>query len=334
MQLPSRWPEWFHLQIVPSTQAVFSKSPGWAETEPVASGKALPSSLPLLLSTWLKDVMTPGLRRPPDEQWYCGARTPAGFASHLISWKLPGRTSVLSFRQTLNLSAVNRGWRPEISKVKHPTRKQPKRWTALKASDFSLLCEAEVMRNKEQTQRSWHWIAMARHCIAGRAAVRTHFSLSYAKWDLIRFGVGDLFGKLHQQARTCLSRSPLPCFRSQRKNFRQDVFAFSKESLAQNKEAEHSKVCPVFKQDIDKTQSKSEETHTPIIYHVGSPRQFGPIQVFHSPRQMHRKILAGFLCSRTFCRFLVHIVQSATTISKEGCQTEKGNPGWLGLPHL
>lgn len=152
MQPPSRWPKWFHLQTVPSTQAVFSKSPGWAETELVASGKALPSSLPLLLSTWLKDVETPGLLRRPDEQWYWGARTPAGFASHLISWKLPGKTSVLSSRKTLNLSAANGGWRHEISKIKQPTRKQPKRWTAPKASDFSLLCETEVMGNKEQTQ--------------------------------------------------------------------------------------------------------------------------------------------------------------------------------------
>lgn len=83
-----------------------------------------------------------------------GARTPAGFASHPISWKLPGRTSVLSSRETLNLSAANEGSRRETSKLKQPTRKQPKRWTAPKASDFSLLCETEVMGDKEQTQES------------------------------------------------------------------------------------------------------------------------------------------------------------------------------------
>lgn len=160
MQLPKRWPEWSHLQTVPSTQTVFSKSPGWAETEPVASEKSLPTSLPLLLSTWLKDVETPGFPRRPASQGGrmssgpVGARTPAGFASHPISWKLPGRTSVLSSRETLNLSAANEGWRRETSKLKQPTRKQPKRWTAPKASDFSLPCETEVMGDKEQTQES------------------------------------------------------------------------------------------------------------------------------------------------------------------------------------
>lgn len=101
-----------------------------------------------------------------------GARAPAGFASHLISWKLPGGTSVLSSRETLNLSAANGGWRRETSKLKQPTRKQPKRWTAPKASDFSLLWETEVMGEKEQTQEIMSLNSNVLHCIAGRATGR------------------------------------------------------------------------------------------------------------------------------------------------------------------
>lgn len=54
-------------------------------------------------------------------------------------------------------------------------------------------------------------------------------------------------------------------------------FAFSKGSLAQNNETkENSQVCPIFKQDVDKTQSKSEKTlHAFTVYEaLGSLIQF------------------------------------------------------------